>query len=226
MNNMKKIIITILYFCPFLSFGQLAASYEEVYDIAKSYSQKILSQHDMSISFVSYPTVSIPLYEVAANEYTLIISSEKSTSPVLMVIKNDNQDAILNNPNLPDGLQYFLEKYCWQIKYAIDSIPNREIHSQWAELLNETPTIEETATRSIIGPLLTTAWGQSYPNHGFTCNAYNYFVSETDSSCDCGGTCPTGCVATAMAQIMRYWNFPVFRSGKKRSMIGAICQIP
>ena len=110
MNNMKKIIITILYFCPFLSFGQLAASYEEVYDIAKSYSQKILSQHDMSISFVSYPTVSIPLYEVAANEYTLIISSEKSTSPVLMVIKNDNQDAILNNPNLPDGLQYFLEK--------------------------------------------------------------------------------------------------------------------
>ena len=216
MNNMKKIIITILYFCPILSFGQLAASYEEVYEIAQSYSQKFLSQRDVSISVVSYPTVSIPLYEVAANEYTLIVSSEKSTPPVLMVIKNDNQDAILNNPNLPDGMRYFLEKYCWQIKYAIDSMPNREIHAQWAELLNENPTIEETTTRSIIGPLLTTAWGQDDSNTGDGCNAYNYFVSETNSSCECSEhQCPTGCVATAMAQIMRYWNYPVFRAGRK-----------
>ncbi len=45
---MKKIIITILYFCPFLSFGQWGASYEEIYDVARSYSQKFLNQRDMS----------------------------------------------------------------------------------------------------------------------------------------------------------------------------------
>ena len=217
MNDMKKIIISLLSFCPFLAFGQLAASYEDIYEVAQSYSQKILNQRDMSISFVSYPTVSIPLYEVAVNEYTLIISSEKSTPPVLMVIKNDDHSTILNNPNLPDGLQYFLEKYCWQIKYAMDSMPDREVHPQWTELRQENSMIGENVNMNIIiEPLLTTAWGQDRPNIGNDCSAYNYFVSETNSTCECSEhQCATGCVATAMAQIMRYWNYPIFRAGKK-----------
>ena len=206
----------MLCFCPILSFGQLVASYEEINKIAQSFSQRYLNQNEANVTFVSYPTFSRPLYEVSINDYTLIISSEKFTPPVLMVIKNDRQSPVLNNPNLPEGMQYFIEKYCWQIKYATDSLRDKEVHSQWTELLNEDFLVAETTNRNVIGPLLTTIWKQSSANGENDCNAYNYYVPKTDASCNCSShQCPTGCVATAMAQIMKYWNYPVFRYGHK-----------
>jgi len=46
-----------------------------------------------------------------------------------------------------------------------------------------------------VGPLLTTSWHQRAP--------YNNFCPMGD-----GGRCVVGCVATAAAQIMKYWNWP------------------
>ena len=50
------------------------------------------------------------------------------------------------------------------------------------------------------GPLLTDSWHQSAP--------YNNFCPMGD-----GGRCVVGCVATAAAQIMRYWNWPPSGTG-------------
>lgn len=98
---MKKILIALLCFCPFLSFGQMGASFEEIHKIAQAFSQRYLNQNEADITFVSYPTFSMPLYEVSVNDYSLIISSEKFTPPVLMVVQNDRHSPVLNNPNLP-----------------------------------------------------------------------------------------------------------------------------
>lgn len=49
------------------------------------------------------------------------------------------------------------------------------------------------------GPLLRTNWGQGC--------GYNDLVTASSQSNYCYH-CPTGCVATAMAQIMKYWQFP------------------
>lgn len=51
-----------------------------------------------------------------------------------------------------------------------------------------------------VGPLLTTTWHQGYP--------YNNFCPIGD-----GGRCVVGCVATASAQIMWYWQWPPFGEG-------------
>lgn len=51
--------------------------------------------------------------------------------------------------------------------------------------------------------MIKTKWGQSYPNDGYNECAYNYYVQS--SNCGCGH-CTAGCVATAMAQIMKYWQ--------------------
>jgi hypothetical protein len=70
-----------------------------------------------------------------------------------------------------------------------------------------------------VGPLLTTNWHQDHP--------YNLFCPVGDSSCrDCCpddgdpfSYCPPhsrtvlGCVATAVAQIMKYWNWPPYGVG-------------
>lgn len=55
-----------------------------------------------------------------------------------------------------------------------------------------------------VDPLLTIAWGQ-------TCY-YNGFCPE-DPSGTCGHA-PTGCGATAMAMILKYWNFPAHGFGE------------
>lgn len=52
-----------------------------------------------------------------------------------------------------------------------------------------------------VGPLLSTQWGQSSP--------YNDMAPGL-ASCD---HCLTGCVATAWAQILKYWEWPVSSSG-------------
>lgn len=60
-----------------------------------------------------------------------------------------------------------------------------------------------TLTRAVsIGPLIVTAWGQDYP----------YNIMAPDDNCDSGYTL-TGCVATAWAQLMRYWRWPQHGTG-------------
>ncbi len=64
---------------------------------------------------------------------------------------------------------------------------------------NTTTIIDLTGweVSSKIGPLLPVEWGQDYP--------YNYYVRYNNSP---DGVTPTGCVATAAAQIMAYWKYP------------------
>lgn len=63
----------------------------------------------------------------------------------------------------------------------------------------------------VVSPLISTKWGQSTSNDNYDCHAYNYYITETDNDCSCSDKhCPTGCVATAMAQIMNYWKHPVY----------------
>ncbi|MBW1973935.1 MAG: C10 family peptidase, partial [Deltaproteobacteria bacterium] len=58
------------------------------------------------------------------------------------------------------------------------------------------PSFTEGMDFTTYGPLLSTAWGQGDP--------YN---QQTPKWCN-GASTYTGCVATAAAQIMKYWNYP------------------
>ena len=51
--------------------------------------------------------------------------------------------------------------------------------------------------------LVETKWNQNYP--------YNYFCPEGDGGP--GGHCYAGCVATAAAQLMKYWDHPLQGQG-------------
>ena len=80
--------------------------------------------------------------------------------------------------NLPDGLQYMLDCYA-------AASPSR------------TPVIVHRTVRAPIAPLMQTKWDQGEPYNRFT-----PFYSDTTNYA------PAGCVATAMAQVMKYWNWP------------------
>ena len=85
---------------------------------------------------------------------------------------------------LPDALVAYLEAYS---RYVAD------VRNDVA-----TPPVREgvgSATTNSVAPLCKSTWGQGYPYNGY---------------CPMEGvnTCPVGCVATAMAQIMYYYKHP------------------
>lgn len=52
-----------------------------------------------------------------------------------------------------------------------------------------------------VGPLMQTTWGQGC--------GYNDYVTASNQGGNCYH-CPTGCVATAEAQVMYYWRYPAY----------------
>jgi hypothetical protein len=66
------------------------------------------------------------------------------------------------------------------------------------------PTDGQGMRSVTVGPLLTTTWGQSSP----------YNLGTPNDSC-AGGHTLTGCVATAWAQLLRYWRWPLHGTGSK-----------
>lgn len=115
------------------------------------------------------------------NRGFVIVSGDKRAKKILGYSNTGTFDF----DNLPPQLAAMLEQYAEQI----ESLPaSATIDPSWS-----TPT--HTASTGE-GKLLETAnWGQGYP--------YNLQCPEVD-----GQKCLTGCVATAMAIVMKYHNWP------------------
>lgn len=75
----------------------------------------------------------------------------------------------------------------------------------WMEAQAAAPTSSSNAQADFVStkPFVTTSWGQSDP--------YNYLCPKIS-----GVTAPTGCVATALAQIMNYYEYPESGTGTGR----------
>ena len=85
---------------------------------------------------------------------------------------------------MPPQMKTWLESYAAAIQHAENS-PQPELQS-----------VVKAPARAEIKPLLSTTWDQTSP--------YNKFTPSK---------APTGCVATAMAQVMKYHNYPESTSG-------------
>ncbi|AEF84858.1 putative pyrogenic exotoxin B [Treponema primitia ZAS-2] len=126
---------------------------------------------------------------------------------VLAVVEKGVYDD-MENPFLPIFYSY-LDQYIGNTIDIYNSITEEDINAALAKSGSSPAPV----TRSVLPiiddmffydiesvkdmgiPLLKTYWGQGYP--------YNALVSSA-----LGGSYPTGCVATAMAQIMAYHKFP------------------
>lgn len=115
------------------------------------------------------------------NRGFVIVSGDKRAKKIL----GYSDTGTFDFDNLPPQLAAMLEQYAEQI----ESLPaSTTTDPSWS-----TPTRAASAGK---GKLLETAnWGQGYP--------YNALTPEID-----GQHAPTGCVATAMAIIMKYYNWP------------------
>lgn len=130
-----------------------------------------------------------PLYYVFNNgeKGFIIISGDDAAYPVLGFSSQGSFDAT----RLPQAYQKWVARYEKQIKEIISTgaTPTNKISQAWQQLGNQRTTT--------VGPLLTSKWDQS-PYHNDLC----------PYDADAGKHAVTGCVATAMAQIMKYHEHP------------------
>ena len=214
----KHIIIYLLFFgCFFNSYSQQQVSISEAQTAginAMKYRGCNLSEASIdSVLIYSSTLADTLLYEVVFEQgQTILLSGSKACLPILGYNTSNKKETLLDNwSDLPCGLKEMIEEYIEQIKLCFDNDTiTLAYQSTWDSLQIYDPYKE--IVREVVSPLLTSKWGQSYSNSGGDCNAYNYYVNNSNGNCsNCDNqNCPTGCVATAMAQIMNYWKYPIY----------------
>lgn len=125
----------------------------------------------------------------------VVVAADDKVTPILGY-SNESQ---FDFSNIAPALHKWLEGYKDQIRDAVlyDIQPTEDITTKWESFRNG--TYEQSAERgtNAVNPLVQTKWGQS-----------PYYNAECPYDNTQGQRAVTGCVATAMAQIMKFWNYP------------------
>jgi|SRR5690554_3731857 len=145
----------------------------------------------------------IYIVNIEPEGFVLVTSNSKNV-PIAAHSETGNFEL---NENSPDGLKSWIAENIIFNDMLETREPIEEIDKQWyylsegrmpypgdgegnGESPNHTVRYSHTVNEQI-GPLMQTTWRQSYP--------YSYYTPNNN---------PTGCVAVAMAQIMRYHEWP------------------
>jgi hypothetical protein len=133
------------------------------------------------------------IFNNMAGKGYVIIAADESVIPVLGYSYENN----FGTETLPPNLKAWLDGYAEQIRQtvAMRAAATEEIRADW-ECLRQGKTLP-IKSETAVPPLVATRWSQS-PYYNDKC-PYDYNHNSRTL---------TGCVATAMAQIMKYWNYP------------------
>ena len=112
----------------------------------------------------------------------IVLSADDAALPLLGYSDSGSFDI----DKIPPQMKWWLEEYGRQIEYA---------RSKGLQAVNPSRKISRAEEKEAINPMLKTQWDQVTP--------YN-------QQCPLSGNerTWTGCVATSMAQVMKYWNYP------------------
>lgn len=124
----------------------------------------------------------------------VIVSADDRAKPILGYSTESNFTA-----QLPEGLMTFFDNYKagFSQMFARNDERTAEAVADWTSLA-ETGKLSRKTHRGI-APLMSSVWNQT--------DLYNNMAPEDPTSVY-SGHCKSGCVANAMSQIMRYWEWP------------------
>ena len=133
----------------------------------------------------------------------VIVSGDDNAIPVIAWSSESN--FVLNGMNkvgVSDWIKSSSAKIHYVVTNHIQADANiQNLWSSYAQGINP----QNTRSGGIIGPLCTTTWNQE-PYYNSLCPPAALPSSSRSKAV-------TGCVATAMAQIMKYWNYPAQGTG-------------
>ena len=140
------------------------------------------------------------VFNVGDNDGFVIVSGDDRTTPVLGYSDQGSFDL----SRMPENMKSWLGSYAEQLK-ALSQLSDTE-----ATTVLSAPRKARQQTRNSIAPLITAKWDQATPYW----NELPDFVTEFEVNKETGDTTVvtekpyTGCVATAMSQIMHFYKQP------------------
>jgi hypothetical protein len=126
------------------------------------------------------------VYVFTTESSFVLVAADDRVQPIL----GYSLDGKFDTENIPDNMRAWVENYSDAIRYAINhqTRASDEVTRQWTNL---EMGVDIHRAEVVVEPLIQTQWDQRSP--------YNML---------CPSGTVTGCVATAMAQVMKYWNYP------------------
>lgn len=202
-NSMKKIYI-LLSLSALLLFPSIKSIYAAPVDttVAKqaaiAFCQRQRNSSDPQLVYThilgEQGNETPAFYVFDLNNGFVIISANDVADPVL----GYSDESRFNPEQIPDNMRSFLNGYAREIKV----LEEHNAPSKWQNAFVSQP--KDTLTGVIVGPLLTTKWSQD--------TLYNDMCPADTAGPN--GHAVTGCVATAMAQVIRYWEHPTVGQGE------------
>ena len=140
------------------------------------------------------------IFNYAGLKGFIILSADDATVPVIGYSFIGKYESM----NVPSQLEWLLSEYHNQIKSIKfqNKIKPLPTNTEWTNLLNKVSYSNKTTTA--VSPLTTSTWNQS-PYYNDMCPYDSTAKKRTYA----------GCVAIAMSQVMKYWNFPDQGSGSR-----------
>lgn len=166
-------------------------------------SLEIQSQFDHLILAKTITRNDIPLcyiFNFPDGRGHIAVAADDRVHPVLYY---NNQHIYRDTDDFPLQYTAWMNSYLDQVEYVIqhDLPAGQNNEDAWQAMLHKTPMPGRGTTA--VTPLLTTTWNQ---------NCYYNGACPEDAAGPCGRAL-AGCGATAMAQVMKYHNWPAIGKG-------------
>lgn len=195
---MKKILLLILALFPFAGVWAEEVTTEQALEQALEFltSQESTSGRQRHVQGATKQLTLVSkisglyVFNVEKDGGFVIVSNDDRTIPVL----GFSESGSFNPDNIPDNMRAWLQGYADEIEWLRQHDNNTTAGPKKAR--RQVGTHPTTA----VAPLCTSTWDQDTPYNNL-CPTYNdgWYGS---------GKCATGCVATAMAQVMYYHKWP------------------
>ena len=140
------------------------------------------------------------LYIFTAEQGFVVMAADDCVQPILGYSLTGKFVA----ENMPTNVSGWLQGYSDEIQFAIDSKAKAtaETAKLWKDLIDGDSKASTSKATAIVPNLLKTEWDQD--------PLYNNFCPYDNTASE---LTVTGCVATAMAQILKYWDYPTSGTG-------------
>ncbi len=219
---MKRITLSILLLLPLVATfanpidDSTAKSVGYNFLLTKISLHKLSSAANLKLAYQAVGKdgyISFYIFNLTTAKGFVIVSGDDIATPILGYSTESNFDTATKH--LPIQMKDWLTDYSKRIAYARNnkSAATINIKNRW-EQLKQPPQrnkIELFGTGNKgVSPLMKTTWDQysEYSGPPYTYNALCPYDNKF------GAQTITGCVATAMAQVLKYWNYPAKGSGK------------
>jgi hypothetical protein len=191
---MKNLILLFLGFIVAYSSLAKTVSQDEAQIVADNYFSHYSGRVDAAImeSFsIQYNGITVYYVFNYAGGGFVVIAADDAVVPVQAESNEGLIEQVITNPNS----KFWFDSYSKEIGHIIAAkYDNSATLKQWSRIRYN----DFDKSSNDVGPLLATNWDQG--------DWYNYYCPAESSGP--GGHVWAGCVATAMCQVMKYYNFP------------------